>query len=110
VPEDVRLMVEPKRKPEDFVGVQIQAAINKGPNGEVPYLYAVILTKGKAGTYRKMRGLGVSGYEVEAGGDVEYGSIVVRQSTSGTGYATKPSDCIHLFHVVAEILADRLSD
>ncbi|MDP3177124.1 MAG: hypothetical protein Q8M76_04420, partial [Spirochaetaceae bacterium] len=40
VPEDLRLMLELKRPPADFVGIQIQAAINKGPNGEVPYLYA----------------------------------------------------------------------
>ncbi len=105
VPEDIRLMVEPKRKSEDFVGIQMQAAINKGPSAELPYLYAVILTKGKGESYRRFRGLSIDGYEVEAGGDDAYGSIVVRQSTSGTGYATKPSDCARLYGLVCDILA-----
>lgn len=104
VPEDIRIMVEPRRKPDDFVGIQMQAALNKGPNGEVPYLYAVFLTKGKGETYRKLAGLRADGYEIEAGGDDSYGSIVMRQDTSGTGYGTKPSDCVRLFDVVCEVL------
>ncbi|HWR12248.1 MAG TPA: hypothetical protein VN445_10530 [Rectinemataceae bacterium] len=104
VPEDIRLMIEPKRKPDDFVGVQVQAAINKGPSAELPYLYAVILTKGKGASYRRFEDLRASGYEIEAGGDDAYGSIVVRQETSGTGYATKPSDCVRLFNLICGIL------
>jgi hypothetical protein len=104
VPEDIRLMIEPRRKPDDFVGIQMQAALNKGPNGEVPYLYAVILTKGKGESYRKFKGLSADGYEVESGGDDAYGSIVVRQDTSGTGYGTKPSDCLRLFRLACDIL------
>ena len=108
VPEDIRLMVEPKRKPADFIGVQMQAAINKGPKGDVPYLYAVILTEGMGESFRKLKNLRLDGYEVEPGGDEKYGSIVVRQSTSGEGYATKPSDCVDLYGVVREILDSRL--
>jgi len=104
VPEDIRLMIEPKRKADDFVGVQVQAAINKGPSAEVPYLYAVILTKGKGASYRRFEDLSASGYEIEAGGDEAYGSIVVRQETSGTGYATKPSDCVRLFNLICGML------
>jgi len=104
VPEDMRLMVEPKRKPADFVGVQMQAAINKGPRGEVPYLYAVILTEGKGESFKKLKSLDLEGYEVESGGDEKYGSIVIRQSTSGEGYFTKPSDCVDLYQVVRETL------
>ena len=108
VPEDIRLMVEPKRKPEDFIGVQMQAAINKGPRGDVPYLYAVILTTGKGESFRKLKNLELDDYEVEPGGDEKYGSIVIRQSTSGEGYSTKPSDCVDLYQVVREILDSRL--
>jgi hypothetical protein len=107
VPEDIRLMIEPRRKPEDFVGVQMQAALNKGPNGEVPYLYAVMLTKGRGETYRRLKNLSADGYEIEPGGDEEYGSIVVRQETSGTGYATKPSDCVRLYDLVCSILESK---
>jgi hypothetical protein len=42
---------------------------------------------------------------VEAGGDDDYGSVVLRQETSGTGYATKPSDCARLFELVCGELA-----
>jgi hypothetical protein len=104
IPEDMRIMMEPKRKPEDFIGIQFQAAINKGPNGEVPYLYAVFLTSGKGQSYEKLTGIGARGYHVEVGGDSAYGSIVVRQATSGTGYLTKPSDCERLYKVIMEML------
>lgn len=106
VPEDIRLMIEPKRKPDDFVGVQFQVTINKGPNGSVPYLYSVFLTKGKGESYGKLKNLNAGGYEVEAGGDGEYGTIVVRQETSGDGYHTKPSDCSRLYHLALEVLEE----
>ena len=31
IPEDIRLMLELKKKPDDFIGVQFQTAINRGP-------------------------------------------------------------------------------
>ncbi|MCX7026713.1 MAG: hypothetical protein NT061_04300 [Spirochaetes bacterium] len=104
VPEDLRVMIEPKRKPEDFVGVQIQAAVNKGPNGEVPYLYAVFLTEGKGRSWTKLSSARPGGYVLEKGGDGKYGSVVMRQETSGGGYATKPSDCARLYDKVKETL------
>ena len=105
VPEDLRVMVEPRRKPEDFVGVQIQSAVNKGPNGEVPYLYAVFLTEGKGKTWQAILPHRKGGYVVERGGDATYGTVVLRQETTGSGYATKPSDCARLYSLVAEALA-----
>lgn len=104
VPEDLRLMFELKRPPSDFVGIQVQAAINKGPNGNVPYLYAVVLTRGKGPTYRVASHLHFEGYEIEAGGDDDYGAVVVRQSTSGTGYHTTPEDCRRLADIGYKIL------
>lgn len=105
VPEDLRLMLEPKRKPADLVGIQIQAAINKGANGEVPYMYAVVLTRGKDGpAYRAFRTMRARGYEVEAGGDAEYGAVVVRQQTSGGGYHTTDDDCEALVNLMVKAL------
>ncbi|MDA8409365.1 MAG: hypothetical protein M0001_03115 [Treponema sp.] len=104
VPEDLRLMFELKRPPTDFVGIQIQAAVNKGPNGNVPYLYAVILTRGKGPSYRLASAIGHEGYEVEPGGDDDYGAVVVRQKTGGTGYHTTPEDCHRLAKVGYRIL------
>lgn len=110
IPEDLRLMVEPRRKPEALVGVQMQVAINKGPNGQVPYMYAVILLRGRSDPlYRRLSGIKLRGYEVEAGGDDDYGTVVIRQLTSGTGYHTKEADCQRLFQAVARICAELAS-
>ena len=105
VPEDLRLMLEPKRKPEDLVGVQFQSASNKGANGPVPYMYAVVLTKGKNGpTHRLFSTMSARGYEVEPGGDASYGTVVVRQDTGGGGYHTSDDDCERLVKLMVKAL------
>jgi hypothetical protein len=105
IPEDVRLLIEPRRKPEDFMGVQFQVAVNNGPNGAVPYLYAVFLCKGKGRSLSRFSSIRAEGFEVEPGADGEYGFVVVRQETSHGGYHTSPEDCNRLVEVVAEALA-----
>ena len=105
IPEDIRFMVELRRNPEDFVGIQLQVAINNGPNGAVPYMYAVYLCRGKGATYRRFSAMDFGGYVTEAGGDSEYGTVVVRQRTSGGGYYTTPDQCNRLFETVCEGLA-----
>jgi hypothetical protein len=104
IPEDIRLMVEPRRKPADFLGVQLQVAVNKGPNGNVPYLYSVFLCRGKGDSYQALSALRFDDYVREPGGDKEYGYIVVRQKTSGTGYHTTETDVRRLFAMVKEKL------
>ncbi len=104
IPEDIRLMVEPRRKPADFLGVQLQVAVNKGPNGNVPYMYGVFLCRGKGATYRKLSETRFDGWVKEPGGDKEYGYVVVRQKTSGTGYHTTESDVRRLYDMVKETL------
>lgn len=99
VPEDARILVEPRRKPDDLVGVQLQAAINTGPNGKVPYLYAVVLTRGKGPSWSEAAAFRKRGYEVEPGGDDEYGTVVVRQATGGGGYQTTPDECRNLMEI-----------
>ena len=85
---------------------QVQAAINNGPNGPVPYLYAVVLTRGKDGpAHGAAARLRLKGYEVEAGGDKEYGTVVIRQKTSGGGYHTTPDDCSELASLCYRFLA-----
>jgi hypothetical protein len=105
IPEDIRLMVEPRRKPADFLGVQFQVAINNGPNGAVPYMYAVFLCKGKGETYQKLSAQDFRGFIHEPGGDKEYGYIVVRQKTSGTGYHTTDADITRLYALVKKELS-----
>ena len=104
VPEDIRLMVEPRRKPADFLGVQMQVAVNNGPNGNVPYMYSVFLCKGKGDTYQALSRERFGDYEHEPGGDKEYGYVVVRQKTSGTGYHTTDADVRRLYEMVKEKL------
>jgi hypothetical protein len=104
IPEDVRLMVEPRRKPADFLGAQFQVAINNGPNGAVPYLYAVFLCRGKGPTYQAVAKMDFDDFIDEPGGDKEYGYVVVRQRTSGGGYHTDPGDCRRLYALVRDRL------
>jgi len=103
IPEDVRLMIEPRRKKDDLVGIQLQAAINSGPNGAVPYMYAVVITNGKGSSWRVASATRVKGYQIEAGGDDEYGTVVVRQDTGGGGYHTDKGDCVRLMGIVLEL-------
>ncbi len=101
IPEDIRMMLEPRRKPDDLVGVQIQASINKGPKGQVPYMYAVVLARGTQGLcYRYFRALDLQGFCVESSRDGQHGIVVIRQETSGTGYHTEPEDCQRLMELV----------
>ncbi len=101
IPEDLRLLVELKRPPADLVGVQIQAAINHGPSGSVPYMYAVVLSKGSSGrSYKTSERLQLPGYLVDAKGDGDYGTVVIRQE----GYATSPDDCVELHRICVEVL------
>jgi hypothetical protein len=104
IPEDVRLMVEPRRKPADFLGAQFQVAINNGPNGAVPYLYAVFLCRGKGPTFNAVSRMDFDTFIHEPGGDKEYGYVVVRQQTSGGGYHTDPADCRRLYALVRDRL------
>ena len=106
VPEDIRFMLEPKRKPDDLVGIQFQSSINNGANGKVPYMYAVVLCRGKTGpTYEYFSRLSSRTFIVEPGGDSDYGTVVVRQKTGGTGYHTRNADCQRLFEHMAGALA-----
>lgn len=104
IPEDIRLMVEPKRKPEDLVGAQIQVAINDGPNGKVPYMYAVFLARGAGKSWERLSKESFSGFVVERERGAEYSTVVVRQKTSGTGYHTTERDCLRLYDTVLETL------
>lgn len=105
VPEDLRFLLEPKRAVADLVGVQFQASINKGANGNVPYMYAVVLTRGTSGrSYATFKSMRARGFEVEPGGDADYGTVVFRQETGGGGYHTTDDDCVRLFELMVQSL------
>lgn len=104
IPEDVRLMLEAKRLPNDMVGIQLQAAINNGERGAVPYLYAVCLTRGKGPSFGRLSGMSIEGYEVEWKEPDEYGAVVLRQDTGGGGYHTSAEDCRRLYRLCLKII------
>jgi len=105
IPEDCRLMYEIRNKPADLVGVQVQVAINNGPNGPVPYLYAVVLTHGQGSSWKRAQTLRLNRhFVVEAGGDAEYGTVVIRQNTDNGGYHTTKDDCRGLIQTIITVL------
>ena len=104
IPEDVRLMIELKRNPEDFVGVQLQVAINNGPNGAVPYMYGVFLCNEKGTTFTVLNSFSYGNFIKEPGGDGEYRYIVIRQNTDSGGYHTTREDIVRLFGLVMKAL------
>lgn len=107
IPQDLRVMYELKRPSADLVGIQVQASINNGPNGDVPYMYAVVLTKGKSGpSFKAAERVKPEGYEVEPGGDEEYGTVVIRQETGGSGYETSPEECVQLREICLKLLKE----
>ena len=67
-------------------------------------MYAVFLCKGKGTTYDRVKADRYGDMIKEPGGDKEYGYVVVRQKTSGTGYHTTDADCTRLFSLVKEKL------
>ena len=100
-------MYELKRPSSDLVGIQVQASINNGPDGDVPYMYAVVLTKGKSGpSFKAAERVKPKGYEVEPGGDEEYGTVVIRQKTGGSGYETSPEECVQLREICLKLLKE----
>ncbi len=109
VPESARLLVEPRRKPNDLVGIQVQVAINDGPNGKVPYAYAVALCRGTEKSFKHISTLRFTNYEVETSSQEEegniWGTVVFRQNTGGGGYYTKRADCMRLADLSYKVLA-----
>ena len=100
IPEDVRFMLELRRNPEDFVGVQFQIAINNGPNGKVPYMYAVFLCRGEGPTFHRISNMDFGSFITEKEADPEHSTVVIRQPTKNQGYHTTSSDCRRLFLAV----------
>lgn len=96
IPEDFKLMVKYTGAPEDFLGLQVQVALNDVSGMSFPYLYCVVLAR---------PGFGLSQFaqqekeiieEFETEKDVEL--IVIRQRTTKTsGYHTKPAAQTEIF-------------
>jgi len=115
IPSDVRLMIAPSSgAPEqlrnELVGAQFQVSINKGADGNVPYVYAVFITKGRGKIWDTLSKLNCNKYITEPGSSTEgktvYGTVVVRLDTTSRsdGYHTKKGDVLRLFEIVVNAL------
>ena len=96
VPMSARVFVRFTNAPEDFLGMQLQVAINNVQGTKYPYLYAVLIAKESfnlldpkrlASVRQRTGGLTV---ETKKEGDIHV--IVIRQTTTRrSGYHTKPA-------------------
>jgi hypothetical protein len=117
IPEDIQVMVEPQSsaaakpgaKPNDLVGVQFQMAINNGPNGEVPYVYAVFITRGRNSLWKALVRETFYGFVTEADTDSgsEFGTVILRLDTESRsdGYQTYEDDVKQLVKNVIKALS-----
>lgn len=125
VPLDCRLMVKFRDSAPEFMGIQIQTAINTVQGTSHPYTYCVLVAKPEFGLKAKVNAIvdkpgsglasGLMGLfadsnarkeakfarfhgaivESKAEGDVEI--AVVRQQTSGRGYTTSPEQAYQVY-------------
>jgi hypothetical protein len=113
IPEDIKVMVEPRlppkaqEKPNELVGVQFQVAINSGPDGKVPYVYAVFITRGSGPVRKTLSRMRFFSWVTETDSDGEFGTVVLRLDTKsrGDGYHTKGPDVEELTGHVFRILS-----
>jgi len=115
IPSDIRLMLAPgpsasEEVKNELLGAQFQVASNSGPEGSVPYLYAVFITKGQGKIWKSLNGIKAGRFITEgassAEGDAVYGTVVLRLDTKSRsdGYHTKEGDVIELLALVIEAL------
>lgn len=109
LPADIRVMLAPgeampRNVRDELLGAQFQLSYNTGPNGKVPYIYAVFITKGKGKIWQTLKETKVSNYKIESSsseeGGVVYGTVVLRNG----GYHTAETDVKNLFTNVVIIM------
>jgi len=102
LPLDAKLMIEFPKASKDFLGIQIQASINKVGSKSYPYIYAVIIAKQSLGL--KMKDLHSLNKNIifEASEQDEMDILVIRQRTTKTsGYHT---DDDAVFNIIKQSL------
>ena len=100
MPRDVKMKIDFKNQPEDFLGMYAQVSMNSVNNQDYPYFYVVLVAKARSGILKKyvesiqLPNRVIKEYKVE--GDVEI--LVIRQYTTKTsGYHTKSSAIQSIF-------------
>jgi len=115
IPSDVRFMIAPALSVsqdlrDELLGAQIQLTYNNGPNGKVPYVYAVFITKGKGKIWQSLKNTKSAGFITEPGSSTEgaavYGTVVLRLDTvsRSDGYHTRGKDVEQLLNLIVSAL------
>ena len=106
MPRDVKMKVDFKNQPEDFLGMYAQVSMNNVNNRDYPYFYVVLVSKAKSGILKKyvnsiqLPNRVIKEYKVE--GDVEI--LVIRQYTTKTsGYHTKSAAIQTIFETGVKV-------
>lgn len=103
-PTDARLMLRMVGAPASFLGIQVQISINSVQGADYPYLYCVLLSRGKAGCFTRARDIlkGMPEFRktvltIEPSNEDGVDVLVIRQTTTKTsGYHTKPNHALFI--------------
>lgn len=99
-PRDVKMKIQFKDQPEDFLGLYAQISLNNVNDRDYPYFYVVLVAKLQSGILKKIFDDIQPPHRVikehKTEDDIEL--IVIRQKTTKTsGYHTKPKAMVYIF-------------
>ena len=98
-PVDAKMVLAFHNGPPEFLGLQLQLAINNVQGADYPYFYCVLVARPAFGLLEKYRPHLQPNITVEKSREKDVHIIVIRQTTTQTsGYHTKPADVRTLFH------------
>jgi hypothetical protein len=98
-PADAKMVLAFHNGPPEFLGLQLQLAINNVQGADYPYFYCVLVARPAFGLLEKYRPHLQPDITVEKSREKDVHIIVIRQTTTQTsGYHTKPADVRTLFH------------
>ncbi len=112
IPEDFKITIEPLKKPADFIGIQFQLTYNEGPNGQVPYMYAVCICKDCGESWEKLKKIRARDFLTETSSSTEdgvrYGIVVFRLDTEcrSDGYRTRDADIERLVDIAVKAIGE----
>lgn len=95
VPVDARVFLRFPDAPEEFLGMQLQVAVNDVQGTKYPYLYAVLVARPGFGLHgERLAGIesAAQGLTVETSREEDVEVVVIRQhTTKKSGYHTSPA-------------------
>ena len=97
-PVDAKMVLCFHQGSSDFLGLQLQLAINNVQGTDFPYFYCVLVARPPFGLLQKWRSRLLPDVTVEKSHEGEVDIVVIRQTTTKTsGYHTKPATVRTLF-------------